>query len=283
MSTKTKDIPVTISVATGPYVTTDLNEYLMRTSEVNYKDRFQPSEEIDHMTTSAIKMQRLVAIEPKYVKNSQGNEQNIGRSYYFDDVKLNLYPDPKEPVAEYKGPEPWVKEVKEKKKKIDEELEELEEENKVNAGGDALKTIYMTDYTKKDFYKSKGQKGGVKGQKNYANQKGVTGNINKKKNLTGNNKGNDNIKGNLKDSGNCNLKGKNDNLKGNERNLGNVKGNDYDSDDEVIEIDENDPNYEYYMKMKKIFADSKTGRTIYKTDYCEMNKRKKRDPHAQDV
>ncbi len=141
----------------------------------------------------------------------------------------------------------------------------------------------MTDYTKKDFYKSKGKKGGVKGQKNYANQKGVTGNINKKKNVAGNNKGNDNIKGNLKDSGNCNLKGKNDNLKGNERNLGNVKGNDYDSDDEVIEIDENDPNYEYYMKMKKIFADSKTGRTIYKTDYCEMNKRKKRDPHAKDV
>ena len=58
---------------------------------------------------------------------------------------------------------------------------------------------------------------------------------------------------------------------------------DEDSEDEVREIDENDPNYDYYMKMKKIFSNSKTGKTIYKTDYCELNKRKKRNPHAQDV
>ncbi len=58
MVTKTKDKPVTISLSTIQFVTTDPNEYLMHKSEVNYKDRFNSNEETDEMTTSAIKMQK---------------------------------------------------------------------------------------------------------------------------------------------------------------------------------------------------------------------------------
>ena len=263
MATKTKDIPVTVAVSTGPFVTTDLNEYLMRTSEVNYKDRFNPSEETDKMTTSAVKMQKLVAIEPKYVKNKQGIDTDIGRSYFFEDVKLNLYPEPKEPVPEYKGPEPYVKQKKEEKKKIDEELLELENEEKKNAGGDALKTTYMIDYTEKDFYKGRPLKKGQKG-----------------KNVQGGN-----LKGKSGQSG-FGQSGVGQSGVGGQSGVSGKKGgygDDEDSEDEVREIDENDPNYEYYMKMKKLFSNSKTGKTIYKTDYCELNKRKKRNPHAQDV
>ena len=69
MVTKTKDKPVTISLSTVQFVTTDPNEYLMRKSEVNYKDRFNSNEETDEMTKSAVKMKKLIAIEPKYIKN----------------------------------------------------------------------------------------------------------------------------------------------------------------------------------------------------------------------
>ena len=44
MVTKTKDKPVTISLSTIQFVTTDPNEYLMHKSEVNYKDRFNSNE-----------------------------------------------------------------------------------------------------------------------------------------------------------------------------------------------------------------------------------------------
>ena len=267
MATKTKDIPVTIAVSTGPFVTTDLNEYLMRTSEVNYKDRFIPNEETDKMTTSAVKMQKLVAIEPKIVKDKRGLEQNIGRSYFFEDVKLNLYPEPKEPVPEYKGPEPYVKEKKEEKKKIDEELHELENEER-KAGGDALKTTYMVDYTEKDFYKGRPLKKGQKGKNvQGGNLKGKSGNRMSQSGIGGQSGTR------MSQSG-----------LGGQSGVGKKGGcDDEDSEDEVREIDENDPNYDYYMKMKKIFSNSKTGKTIYKTDYCELNKRKKRNPHAQDV
>ena len=87
MATKTKQRPKTSVITdTGGMITTDLNEYLMRRSHVNYKDRFYPKEETDLMTTSAKKMQNLVAIEKKYIDNLEtGKKEDIGRSYFFDD------------------------------------------------------------------------------------------------------------------------------------------------------------------------------------------------------
>ena len=73
MATKTKTQQrMNVVPDTDGMITTDLNEYLMRRSHVNYKDRFYPKEETDLMSTSAKKMQDLVAIEEKYVENKSG-------------------------------------------------------------------------------------------------------------------------------------------------------------------------------------------------------------------
>ena len=171
MATKTKQRPKTSVITdTGGMITTDLNEYLMRRSHVNYKDRFYPKEETDLMTTSAKKMQNLVAIEKKYVDNLQtGQKEDIGRSYFFDDPNYdnllgystgnlngNLTGNQFEP-----GKEPWRVIAEEEKNQNRRKNDNLNGDYYGIYGsglnGGPLKSLYMTDFTKKKMGKKTGR------------------------------------------------------------------------------------------------------------------------------
>ena len=158
MATKTKQRPKTSVITdTGGMITTDLNEYLMRRSHVNYKDRFYPKEETDLMTTSAKKMQNLVAIEKKYIDNLEtGKKEDIGRSYFFDDPNYdNLLGYSKDNGNnKYEcGKEPWRLIAEEEKNQYKSKGLNNDLNNNYDGiyglNGGPLKSLYMTDFTKK--------------------------------------------------------------------------------------------------------------------------------------
>lgn len=238
MATKTKTQQrMNVVPDTDGMITTDLNEYLMRRSHVNYKDRFYPKEETDLMSTSAKKMQDLVAIEKKYVENrNTGKIEDIGRSYFFDDPNYNNLlggsnlGDGKN-VNEFEpGKEPWrimaEEEAKNKRGKRNGLNDDLNGDIDGNNGllGGNLKSIYMSDFTKKRM-----------GKNNLNNGRGF---------------------------GKVDTFGNGDIFKASRK--GGKNGSD------------EDPNKDYYKKMQKYLKQSTTGNTTYRVDYCELSKRKKR-------
>ena len=172
MATKTKTQQrMNVVPDTDGMITTDLNEYLMRRSHVNYKDRFYPKEETDLMSTSAKKMQDLVAIEKKYVQNrTTGKIEDIGRSYFFDDPNYNNLLGGSNNLGDGKngnefeeGKEPWrimaeeeAKNKRGKKNGLNDDLYGNIDGNDGILGG-RLKSIYMTDFTKKKIGKKIGR------------------------------------------------------------------------------------------------------------------------------
>ena len=167
MATKTKTQQrMNVVPDTDGMITTDLNEYLMRRSHVNYKDRFYPKEETDLMSTSAKKMQDLVAIEEKYVENKSGKIEDIGRSYFFDDPNYNNLlgggnaGDGKNGNEFEPGKEPWRIMAEEEAKNKRGNKNGLDGDLYGNIDGDnglmggRLKSIYMTDFTKKRMGKN---------------------------------------------------------------------------------------------------------------------------------
>ena len=237
MATKTKTQQrMNVVPDTDGMITTDLNEYLMRRSHVNYKDRFYPKEETDLMSTSAKKMQDLVAIEEKYVENKSGKIEDIGRSYFFDDPNYNNLlgggnaGDGKNGNEFEPGKEPWrimaEEEAKNKRGKRNGLNDDLNGDIDGNNGllGGNLKSIYMTDFTKKRM-----------GKNNLNNGRGF---------------------GKVETFGNGDI------FKASRK--GGKNGSD------------EDPNKDYYKKMQKYLKQSTTGNTTYRVDYCELSKRKKR-------
>jgi len=234
MATKTKTQQrMNVVPDTDGMITTDLNEYLMRRSHVNYKDRFYPKEETDLMSTSAKKMQDLVAIEEKYVENKSGKIEDIGRSYFFDDPNYdnllgystgnlngNLTGNQFEP-----GKEPWRVIAEEEKNQNRRKNDNLNGDYYGIYGsglnGGPLKSLYMTDFTKKKIGKKIGR-----------------------------------------GFGKVDTFGNGDIFKASRK--GGKNGSD------------EDPNKDYYKKMQKYLKQSTTGNTIYRVDYCELSKRKKR-------
>ena len=237
MATKTKTQQrMNVVPDTDGMITTDLNEYLMRRSHVNYKDRFYPKEETDLMSTSAKKMQDLVAIEEKYVENKSGKIEDIGRSYFFDDPNYNNLlgggnaGDGKNGNEFEPGKEPWrimaeeeAKNKRGKKNGLNDDLYGNIDGNDGILGG-RLKSIYMTDFTKKRM-----------GKNNLNNGRGF---------------------------GKVDTFGNGDIFKASRK--GGKNGSD------------EDPNKDYYKKMQKYLKQSTTGNTTYRVDYCELSKRKKR-------
>ena len=237
MATKTKTQQrMNVVPDTDGMITTDLNEYLMRRSHVNYKDRFYPKEETDLMSTSAKKMQDLVAIEEKYVENKSGKIEDIGRSYFFDDPNYNNLlgggnaGDGKNGNEFEPGKEPWrimaeeeAKNKRGKKNGLNDDLYGNIDGNDGILGG-RLKSIYMTDFTKKRM-----------GKNNLNNGRGF---------------------GKVETFGNGDI------FKASRK--GGKNGSD------------EDPNKDYYKKMQKYLKQSTTGNTTYRVDYCELSKRKKR-------
>ena len=237
MATKTKtEQRMNVVPDTDGMITTDLNEYLMRRSHVNYKDRFYPKEETDLMSTSAKKMQDLVAIEEKYVENKSGKIEDIGRSYFFDDPNYNNLlgggnaGDGKNGNEFEPGKEPWrimaEEEAKNKRGKRNGLNDDLNGDIDGNNGllGGNLKSIYMSDFTKKRM-----------GKNNLNNGRGF---------------------GKVETFGNGDI------FKASRK--GGKNGSD------------EDPNKDYYKKMQKYLKQSTTGNTTYRVDYCELSKRKKR-------
>ena len=238
MATKTKTQQrMNVVPDTDGMITTDLNEYLMRRSHVNYKDRFYPKEETDLMSTSAKKMQDLVAIEKKYVENrNTGKIEDIGRSYFFDDPNYNNLlggsnlGDGKNGNEFEPGKEPWrimaEEEAKNKRGKRNGLNDDLNGDIDGNNGllGGNLKSIYMSDFTKKRM-----------GKNNLNNGRGF---------------------------GKVDTFGNGDIFKASRK--GGKNGSD------------EDPNKDYYKKMQKYLKQSTTGNTTYRVDYCELSKRKKR-------
>ena len=237
MATKTKTQQrMNVVPDTDGMITTDLNEYLMRRSHVNYKDRFYPKEETDLMSTSAKKMQDLVAIEEKYVENKSGKIEDIGRSYFFDDPNYNNLlgggnaGDGKNGNEFEPGKEPWrimaEEEAKNKRGKRNGLNDDLNGDIDGNNGllGGNLKSIYMSDFTKKRM-----------GKNNLNNGRGF---------------------GKVETFGNGDI------FKASRK--GGKNGSD------------EDPNKDYYKKMQKYLKQSTTGNTTYRVDYCELSKRKKR-------
>ena len=239
MATKTKtEQRMNVVPDTDGMITTDLNEYLMRRSHVNYKDRFYPKEETDLMSTSAKKMQDLVAIEKKYVENiNTGKIEDIGRSYFFDDPNYNNLLGGSNNLGDGKngnefeeGKEPWrimaeeeAKNKRGKKNGLNDDLYGNIDGNDGILGG-RLKSIYMTDFTKKKM-----------GKNNLNNGRGF---------------------------GKVDTFGNGDIFKASRK--GGKNGSD------------EDPNKDYYKKMQKYLKQSTTGNTTYRVDYCELSKRKKR-------
>ena len=237
MATKTKTQQrMNVVPDTDGMITTDLNEYLMRRSHVNYKDRFYPKEETDLMSTSAKKMQDLVAIEEKYVENKSGKIEDIGRSYFFDDPNYNNLlgggnaGDGKNGNEFEPGKEPWRIMAEEEAKNKRGNKNGLDGDLYGNIDGDnglmggRLKSIYMTDFTKKRM-----------GKNNLNNGRGF---------------------------------GKVETFGNGDRFKASRKGGKNGSDE--------DPNKDYYKKMQKYLKQSTTGSTTYRDDFCEMSKRKKR-------
>ena len=166
MATKTKQRPKTSVITdTGGMITTDLNEYLMRRSHVNYKDRFYPKEETDLMTTSAKKMQNLVAIEKKYIDNLEtGKKEDIGRSYFFDDPNYDNLLGYSKDNGNNKfesGKEPWRLIAEEEKNQYKSKGLNNDLNNNYDGiyglNGGPLKSLYMTDFTKKKIGKKIGR------------------------------------------------------------------------------------------------------------------------------
>ena len=148
MSTKEKE---------DEMITEDLNEYLIRKSYVNYKDRFYPKETTDLLTTSGEKMQSLLSIQNKYIENKKtGEKEDIGKSYFFENFNSNdLVKKNDNKISYEEGKEPW-------------RLMEEEENNRyanlnnnINLNNENLKSIYMKDYTKKELLKNKGKSYGI--------------------------------------------------------------------------------------------------------------------------
>ena len=145
MATKTKTQQrMNVVPDTDGMITTDLNEYLMRRSHVNYKDRFYPKEETDLMSTI----------------------EDIGRSYFFDDPNYNNLlgggnaGDGKNGNEFEPGKEPWRIMAEEEAKNKRGNKNGLDGDLYGNIDGDnglmggRLKSIYMTDFTKKRMGKN---------------------------------------------------------------------------------------------------------------------------------
>ena len=100
MSTKEKE---------DEMITEDLNEYLIRKSYVNYKDRFYPKETTDLLTTSGEKMQSIISIQKKYIENKKtGEKEDIGKSYFFENFNSNdLVKKNDNKISYEEGKEPW--------------------------------------------------------------------------------------------------------------------------------------------------------------------------------
>ena len=138
-------------------VTEDINEYLIRKSYVNYKDRFYPKETTDLLTTSGEKMQSLLSIQNKYIENKKtGEKEDIGKSYFFENFNSNnLVKNDDNKIIYEEGKEPWRLMEEEENNRYSNNL------NNNNLNNDNLKSIYMKDYTKKELLKNKGKNYGI--------------------------------------------------------------------------------------------------------------------------